>query len=312
MADIRVGVSGGRSSRLSPFLWEEDTGKFKGRMNDAAVVEVGRIIGQVTIGGSGVTVSKGQALGLNSTPAWVLATNVAAGNIPAMVYAAQNGVTGQTIAVTDEADIVTSAQTLGAMVWLGTAGNVTSTRPTAAGELRQPLGIALSATLFRLRRPVFSVRELKLELLETTSGEAAMGSRVALDSGNFEAPVQTNAQNEYALWGAHLPDNFVGLLRAEYWSAQDGAGAPTFSFTVGSVLAEVAHDAVTPDTSETSKAIGANDATDKVNVYEFSAALNAASIMQPGASLVTKVLQSDAGTVAVLHFGGRLIVTVAE
>lgn len=192
-----------------------------------------------------------------------------------------------------------------------TAGAHTHTRPSTAGQVRQVVGVALTADTAHLRLTAPREVEVGLDVLETTSGEAALGSRVALDSGTFEG-FQLNAVGEYVTFAAALPEGCVGVVKAELWAAQDAvpSGSPAFDFTVNSVVAGANWDAVSADVSETSKTLATNGAGDPIAFYDFSAALDAANIVRPGALLTVKVAKSDAGTDATLVFGGRVVCRV--
>lgn len=244
------------------------------------------------------------------TPATLSAVGVLTRNIPSGSSATEPAHIARRCRIYD-AD---APYTAGALLYLsGTAGAHTATRPTTAAQLRQVVGVALTTEYAEIVVNPPREVDLPLEILETTSGESALGSRTALDSGLFEG-IQLNAQNEHIIYGVRLPDNCISVQRAELLGAQEsatgGGTAPTFDLTVNSVVAEAVWDAVTADTSETGKTL-VTFVSDEVNVYEFSSALNATNIVRPGAFLAIKVNKADAGTVATLHFGGRLIVKVA-
>ena len=280
------------------------------------VITEAKFVTNVTVDASATTFLAGDLLAYNGS-AWVKANAATPATLSAVAIAMQTVATGgsstYSMPVCKEAIITDDDApfTVGGKLYLSgaTAGKMTHTRPTTAAYLRQVVGMALSTSAAHIRIEPLREVSIPLTLMETTSGEAALGSRTALDSGLYEGII-TNAQNEYITYLAWLPDNFVSIARAEYRTAQDGAGSPTFLFTVNSVVDAASWDTVTADTSESTKAISTNAAGDPLNVYEFSAALNATNIVRPGACLAIQVKQDDAGTVAVLHFGGNLICNV--
>lgn len=190
-----------------------------------------------------------------------------------------------------------------------TAGKVTETRPTTAGYLRQKVGYARSTSTIVMK--VDQGREVDVPFfqMETTSGEAAQGSIVALDSGTFEG-IQLNANTEYVTYGCYLPDNFVAVVTAELRAAQEGAisSASTFAITVASATPGTAHDAITADTSLTGVTV-ANAAADPIQTVNIATALDATGIAVPGALLAIKVAH-DNSTDADLFFSGRITVKV--
>lgn len=265
----------------------------------------------VTLGGSAVAYKPGDLLAYAA--GWLKADADDAATYARLVCGGY-GKSGDMITAYREAVIydADAPYTVDALVYLaGTAGAHTHTRPTAAGQLRQVVGVALTTDTAHLKLAPPRETEVALAPIETTSGEAAFGSRVALDSGLFEG-FQLNANGEYVTFAAPLPEGCIGVVKAEVWAAQESApgGSPTFSFTVNSVVAGANWDAVTADTSEANKTLAANGAGDPIAFYDFSAALDAASIVQPGAVLAVKVAKSDGGTDATLVFGGRVVCRV--
>lgn len=284
------------------------TDSMKLRLNVSGTwYEAGQSVGMLTLGG---TVAKHELLGYSS--GWVRAAKTVGGVIPAQYIALKAGVSGDVIPVAKRA-VVSGSFTADAEQYLGTAGAITATRSTTGGDLRQRVGRAISTSQAALEIRGFREVQITMQLMDTEGASgSAFDSRVILDTDGPRG-VTTNAQNEEAIWQFILPDNYVSLVRAEYLSAQEGAGSPTYTFTVNSQIAGAAGwDTVTADSSETAKAIGANSGTDPIDTYEFSAALNATNILRCGAFVFVTVKQDDAGTVEVIHLGGRLVILVAD
>ncbi|MCX6023787.1 MAG: hypothetical protein NTZ05_19080 [Chloroflexi bacterium] len=278
--------------------------------NDPVIVEA-RYGVLVTLGGSGVSYKPGDLLGYSA--GWVQADADTAA-LYARLICGGYGRSGDTVtayreALLYDADAPYTADT--ALYLSGTAAAHTATRPTTAAQLRQAVGVALATDTAHLMLAAPREVEAPLTLLESTSGESALGSRVALDSGVYEG-LQLNASGEYVTFGAALPEGCVAVVKAEVWAAQESSpgGTPTFDFTVNSVVASGNWDAVTADTSETGKTLAANGAGDPIACYDFSAALDATNIVRPGALLAVKVAKADGGTDATLVFGGRIVCRV--
>jgi len=106
-------------------------------------------------------INEGLLYGINSSGLVVPADNVT-GPVPAVGFCIK-GITaaqasgGVPVALTDRgivefaaADIAGGAFTVGATVYLGAAGGVTTTKPTTNTYLVQPIGTAMSATKAKL------------------------------------------------------------------------------------------------------------------------------------------------------------------
>ncbi len=103
---------------------------------------------RITLGGSGVTYVPGALVGY-SGGAWVKADADAATPIPALLILMTGGRSGDVVtackrAILDDADLSLTVD--GKIYTSGTAGGVTQTAPTAAANLVQVVGRALSAT----------------------------------------------------------------------------------------------------------------------------------------------------------------------
>lgn len=103
-------------------------------------------------------VTRGLLYGINSSGKVAAATNATGAYVAAAGFAVEPLTTAQVnnndvealsqigMVEFDTANIAGGALTIGATVYLDTAGGVTTTSPTANGTLVQPVGIAFSAT----------------------------------------------------------------------------------------------------------------------------------------------------------------------
>lgn len=95
------------------------------------------------------TITAGQLVGLNSSGKAVLADADAATPIEAVGFALEDAKSGDTIGVAQigRVEDTSATYTVGAKLWLsGTAGGVTETKVSTAGNIIQPVGTAISAT----------------------------------------------------------------------------------------------------------------------------------------------------------------------
>lgn len=102
-------------------------------------------------------ITKGLLYGISGGVA-TLATNAAGGNVPALGFAITSltaaqatagkrvGLASRGILTLSATEITGSTFTAGAPVYVATAGKYTSTRPTTATEMIQPVGIAITTT----------------------------------------------------------------------------------------------------------------------------------------------------------------------
>lgn len=264
---------------------------------------IGQAVGYVTLAG---TVSSGEPIGYST--GWKRADADAI--IPAQLIAMIDGVSGDLIPVATEMEVVSSSLTAGSPVYLSTtAGGITATRPTTGGVLKQNIGVALSTTSALLKVKPFREVTIVGQVAESTSGEAALGSIVALDSGTFEG-LQTNANGEYVTYIFRLPDNLVSILKGDLRAAAESADT-TFAFTVNSAVESEQWDSVTADTSLSAGAVATTGATDPIYGFDFSGALDATNIARPGALLAVKIVHAN-DTNANLFFGAYLVCLVTD
>lgn len=104
---------------------------------------------------SGVTLAEGDLVGLNSSGEIVIATNASGSNIVArgvVLTASTVGQFGATKVLTKITYFERvklnglTGLTIGATLWLSTAGAVTGTKPSGTGTTNQVVGYAVSAT----------------------------------------------------------------------------------------------------------------------------------------------------------------------
>ena len=211
-------------------------------------------------------------------------------------------------AIFDDADLtltLTTGHSYNPIFLSATAGSLTQTRPTAAGSLVQIIGKPFSATryIINIKDPYEVV--IPGELLESTSGEAALGSRTALDTGLFEGQ-QLNASTEYVLYGFYIPAGAIKLLKADLVNSEETATSEVYSFTVNGAIHDASWDTVTADTSESAKDITLSGTADDISFYDAVAAFDATNIFRPNSYVVCKVSHDAIGTGATLIFGMHL------
>jgi hypothetical protein len=111
------------------------------------VVRYNRELAHTAKVASGVTVAEGDLLAIVSNE-WVLADADTSVNREAVCVALKDGAAADYIAGSPQAVVEGfSSLTAGAQQYLsGTAGGITATRPTTAGDTIQPVGLALTTT----------------------------------------------------------------------------------------------------------------------------------------------------------------------
>jgi hypothetical protein len=183
-----------------------------------------------------------------------------------------------------------------------TAGAITATRPTVAGNLRQLLGFALStselAADIRYNEQTYDI---------SPSGGTDVGVIFQLDSGNYLG-LTTNAQNEVIGATFQVPENAVALEIAYAWlAAEASSGTPTFDLFVSSSNDGDQWDAVTQDSTIADSA-DEGAAADEIQRTTVTTAFDATNIWRPGALLGIRKLKKDSGTDITFQFGYDLVI----
>lgn len=187
-----------------------------------------------------------------------------------------------------------------------TAGGYTQTRPTTAGHLRQQIGWAFDTKRAHL--------DFKVPFEETHQWlvKGATSAYALLDSGNHGGPT-LDASGETCLLQQTVPENGVSVVKAVwYLSAEAVVAATTADITVGSALGNATqHDAITADSTMANQAFDVTaDTADEINFVNAATALDAASIIQPGAVLGAKFTSDQAGTDVMHVLGGHTVYRV--
>ena len=183
-----------------------------------------------------------------------------------------------------------------------TAGALTATRPTTAGNLRQLIGFGLStselAAEVKLREHTYDI---------SPAGGTDVGVIFQLDSGNMIG-LTTNAQNEVIGATFAIPENAVALEIAYAWLATEAsAGTPTFDLYVSSSQDGDQWDAVTQDSTIAASA-DEGGAPDELQRTTITTAFDATNIWRCGAELGIRKLKADAGTDITFQFNYDLAI----
>lgn len=225
----------------------------------------------------------------------------------AVGMAKNDGVSGDTIAIASGvilAKDVDAPYTAKAQLYLsGTAGAITATRPTTAGQLRQAVGYAYDTSTVKF---VFhGTKEVTVPVVVKSATSAV----AALDSGDF-AGQTLDAQNEVAYLQFEIPDNCVAVAYGNLWLAVEATSdTPLFAITVSSVVGADQWDAVTADSTLTASS-PEGGAADEIVKLAIATALDATNIVRPGAAIGIKIVSSDAGTVVRHVLGGQVVCRV--
>lgn len=155
-----------------------------------------------------------------------------------------------------------------------TAGDITATRPTTAGSLRQLLGFGLSTTELYVDIP--PVRELPLTY-NFKSNQTDTNQQI--DTGNFIATTM-NADNEDVGATFAVPQNAVGIeFAALYTVAEVVTGATDFDILVSSAADGEQWDATTVDSTLASQ-VASGAAADEIQRIDATTGFDAAGIIQ--------------------------------
>jgi hypothetical protein len=242
---------------------------------------------------------------------WELADADAVGTY-AMAIALASAASGQpvliaTSAVLHDTDDNSFSSTDGDQLYCsGTAGEITSTRPTGAVAIKQVVGKAYDrhgetgATI-----AVINIKQ-PYEYSKAFVVTGATSAHAVIDSGNFGGETQ-DAQNELTTFICQAPENAIAIEIAYIWLAAEAtAGTPTFDLTVGSAIDGAQHDAVTADATLTNQA-REGAAADEMQRTDITTGLDATDIFRPGALIGGKANQDDSGTDISVMFTGEIV-----
>lgn len=96
---------------------------------------------------SATTLAEGDLVGVNSSSQAIKADCSTPVSALGVAVRAADGSKGEYVTVAPQCTVDgLTSRTIAATEWLSTAGGITETRPTTAGYLIQPLGIAITAT----------------------------------------------------------------------------------------------------------------------------------------------------------------------
>ena len=177
-----------------------------------------------------------------------------------------------------------------------TAGEVTATRPTTGGSLRQVVAYGLSTTELRvtIHAPYEHHEVYRVFSSVTTEGVAA------LDSGNFYG-VTGNADAEVlsATWS--VPQNCIGLEYARIFAAGEVVtGATDITVTVSGAADGEQWDATTQDATLTTLVV-TGAVADEMQGSDLTTGIDAAGIIEPDNCVGLKAVY-DGGQTDVVHF----------
>jgi hypothetical protein len=177
-----------------------------------------------------------------------------------------------------------------------TAGNVTATRPTVTGNVRQVVGFGISTSELRMEvKAPYEVHEVYRMFSSVTTEAVA-----ALDSGNFYG-VTGNADDEVlsATWS--VPQNCVGLVFARIFAAGEVVtGATDLTITVSGAADGEQWDATAQDATLTTLVV-TGAVADEMQGSTITTALDAAGIIEPDNCVGFKGVY-DGGQTDVVHF----------
>ncbi len=244
---------------------------------DAVVVAIGELLYYDT---ATSTLKKADASAVSTRAEWIA------------VEAGTGGQADGTIAVT-KALILTDTDapyTAGGAQYLSaTAGAITETRPSTAGELIQRVGRAISASAIEI------AINAPFEVLGAIS-EMELGANAAqliLDSGPASGIVLATV-NDYVVYALPIPENAIGIAAGWLtWSANITLdGSDTIKLDVSSALHGEGHDVVTDTITAFSLAVTVDEMARK----DISAGLDVAGLVKPGGILILKVNKEAEGT----------------
>ena len=197
--------------------------------------------------------------------------------------------------------------TANAAVYLSAAaGAYTQTRPTTVGHLRQVIGWAFDTKRAHMD---FAIPR---EQTHPWAVKGATSAYALLDSGNHGGPT-LDATGETCLLQQTVPENATAVVKAVWYLAAEAVvAATTADITVGSALGNATqHDAITADATMANQVFDVTaDTADEINAVDAATALDAASIIQPGAVLGAKFTSDQAGTDIMHVLGGHTVYKV--
>ena len=256
--------------------------------------------------GSGVTCNQGDLLSWNNTANELTLADADSLDSYASFMALMNGDgSGQNnrVAVTrkcllSDSDGPYTAET--PQYLSPTAGAVTETRPTAAPDLVQVVGMSVDDEQVEIDIKVPYEVYVPIQVMFATSADAL------LDSGNFGGPTM-DAQNEQTVLNFTVPENAIALQKAILWiAAEASGGTPTWDITIGSAISGAQHDVVTQDATLVNQ-VREGSAVDEMFALDISTGLDATDIIRPGAIVGIKGIQDDGGTDISFCFGGYAV-----
>ena len=172
----------------------------------------------------------------------------------------------------------------------GTAGAYTSTRVTAAGELRQQVGYAHTTSYLSI--------EIK-ERYEVTVPWQVIGAEAltVLDSGSMIG-FMMNASGELVYLIQNVPENAVRVVISKLFVSVDAiVAATTVDIVTAAALGDESDwDAITVDATLVNQVLDPSGAADDIAIIDLTTNLNATDIFQPGIMLVTEIKSDQAGT----------------
>ena len=168
-----------------------------------------------------------------------------------------------------------------------TAGAITATRPTGAGNLKQVLGFGISTS--ELHLCIQPVREYPVSLTPVTDGTAVFSQN------NDFTGVLLGAANEAAGYTCMVPENCVGLEIAYLWWSGVGTvldASDTYTIDVSAGVDDETNSATSDGITAAALTVAASD----LNRADVSAAFDGTGIIQAGNVLAIDVDKAAEGT----------------
>jgi len=260
----------------------------------SVVIENAERRASLTLAGS---VRRGDLLAYSS--GWVQADcNLAAGPLYAQYVALNAGRSGDSIkgckscVIYDEDGLHTADSPL---YCSGTVGEVTTTRPSTAGDCVQVVGRSIDAK--RSKIDLEAPKEIEVQAQFVTQGGAE--AKTALDGGLFYGD-QLNAGTEASYYLLRIPENAIGITAAKMLCAVESDINFDYTISVREALHDDQWDANTAD-SATANTVNATP--DDLYHLDVSGAFTWATIGEAGGYLGVQFLRDTAGVDAMLAIG---------
>lgn len=183
-----------------------------------------------------------------------------------------------------------------------TAGDITATRPTTAGNLRQVIGFGLSTSEVYVDIPPVREMGVTYHLQSNTAAESA----IQLDTGNFIASY-TNADDEDIGTTLVVPDNAVGIEIAWLYTAAEAVtGATDYDITVSGAADGEQWDATTQDSTLANQTVsGAN--ADEIHRVDCTTGFDASGILEADNIIGFKATHDGGQTDVLLALGLHVV-----